>query len=177
MRILKLMPRIEKWLLSRRARRDEEAHSVASKIVADVRKRGDAALFAWTKKLDNLDLARDGVWISQKEIRSAERRVSSEFLGAIKRATKNVRIVAEKQIPRPWTFETEPGVRISQRVSPIESIGCYIPGGHFSSASGRSPESAAHKQSLPSHMAQSRFPASRKSSARATSTSRRPNNS
>jgi len=132
MRILKLMPRIEKWLLSRRARRDEEAHSVASKIVADVRKRGDAALFAWTKKLDNLDLARDGVWISQKEIRSAERRVSCEFLGAIKRATKNVRIVAEKQIPRPWTFETEPGVRISQRVSPIESIGCYIPGGHFS---------------------------------------------
>jgi len=40
--------------------------------------------------------------------------------------------VAEKQLPRPWTFETEPGVRISQRVSPIESIGCYIPGGLFS---------------------------------------------
>jgi histidinol dehydrogenase len=132
MRILKLTPRIEKQLLSRRARRDEEAHSVASEIVADVRKRGDAALFAWTKKLDHLDLARDGVWISKKEIRSAERRVSPEFLSAIKRAAKNVRSVAEKQIPRPWTFETEPGVKISQRVSPIESIGCYIPGGHFS---------------------------------------------
>jgi len=132
MRILKLTPRIEKRLLSRRAQRDAQAHSVASEIVADVRKRGDAALFAWTKKLDNLDLARDGVWISQKEIRSAERRVSSEFLDAIKRAAKNVRSVAEKQLPRPWTFETEPGVRISQRVSPIESIGCYIPGGLFS---------------------------------------------
>jgi histidinol dehydrogenase len=132
MRILKLTPRIEKWLLSRRAQRDEEAHSVASKIVADVRKRGDAALFAWTKKLDHSDLTRDGVWISQKEIRSAQRRVSSEFLSAVKRAAKNVRSVAEKQIPRPWTFETEPGVRISLRVSPIESIGCYIPGGHSS---------------------------------------------
>jgi histidinol dehydrogenase len=132
MRILKLTPRIEKRLLSRRAQRDEEAHSVATEIVADVRKRGDAALFAWTKKLDHLDLARDEVWISKKEIRSAERRVSSEFLSAIKRAAKNVRSVAEKQLPRPWTFETEPGVRISQRVSPIESIGCYIPGGHFS---------------------------------------------
>jgi histidinol dehydrogenase len=43
-----------------------------------------------------------------------------------------VRSVAEKQLPRPWSFESEPGVRISQRVSPIESIGCYIPGGHFS---------------------------------------------
>ena len=132
MRILKLTPRIEKSLLSRRAQRDEEAHSVASEIVSDVRKRGDAALFAWTKKLDHLDLARDGVWIPKKEIRAAERRVSSEFLSAIKRAAKNVRSVAEKQIPRPWTFETEPGVRISQLVSPIESIGCYIPGGHFS---------------------------------------------
>jgi histidinol dehydrogenase len=132
MRILKLTPRIEKRLLSRRAQRDEEAHSVATEIVADVRKRGDAALFAWTKKLDHLDLAREEVWISKKEIRSAERRVSSEFLSAIKRAAKNVRSVAEKQLPRPWTFETEPGVRISQRVSPIESIGCYIPGGHFS---------------------------------------------
>jgi len=132
MRILKLTPRIEKWLLSRRAQRDDEAHSVASEIVADVRKRGDSALFAWTKKLDHLNLARDGVWISRKEIRSAERRVSSEFLSAIKRAAKNVRCVAEKQIPRPWTFETEPGVRITQRVSPIESIGCYIPGGRFS---------------------------------------------
>jgi histidinol dehydrogenase len=132
MRILKLTPRIEKRLLSRRAQRDEEAHSVASEIVADVRKRGDAALFAWTKKLDNLDLARDAVWISRKEIRSAERRVSSDFLSAIKRAAKNVRSVAEKQIPRSWTFETEPGVKISQRASPIESIGCYIPGGHFS---------------------------------------------
>jgi histidinol dehydrogenase len=132
MRILKLTPRIEKRLLSRRAQRDEEAHSVASGIVADVRKRGDAALFAWAKKLDHVDLARDGVWISKKEMRFAERHVSSEFLSAIRRAAKNVRRVAERQLPRPWTLETEPGVKISQRVSPIESIGCYIPGGHFS---------------------------------------------
>ena len=52
MRILKLTPRIEKSLLARRAHQDIEAQRVASEIVADVRKRGDAALFAWTKKLD-----------------------------------------------------------------------------------------------------------------------------
>jgi histidinol dehydrogenase len=132
MRILKLTPRIEKRLLLRRAQRDVGAHSVAAEIVADVRKRGDAALFAWTKKLDHVDLARDGVWIPKKEIRAAERRVSAEFLSATKKAARNVRRVAEKQLPRAWTFETEPGVRISQRVSPLESIGCYIPGGHFS---------------------------------------------
>ena len=132
MRIVKLTPRIENWLLARRARQDDEAHSVAEEIVADVRKRSDAALFAWTKKLDHFNLARKGVWISKKEIHSAQRTVSPEFLNAIKRAAKNVRRVAEKQLPRPWSFESEPGVRISQRVSPIETIGCYIPGGHFS---------------------------------------------
>jgi histidinol dehydrogenase len=132
MRILRLTPRIEKWLLARRARQDAKAQSIAARIVADVRKRGNAALFVWTKKLDHIDLAREGVWISKKEIRSAERHVSSAFLKAIKRAATNVRRVAEKQLPHPWSFESEPGVRISQRVSPIESIGCYIPGGHFS---------------------------------------------
>jgi len=132
MRIVKLTPRTEKWLLARRAQRDDEAHSVAAAIVADVRKRGDSALFDWTKKLDELDLAQAGVWISQKEIRAAKAQVSSDFLKAIQIAAKNVRRVAEKQLPRPWTIETEPGVKINQRVSPIESVGCYIPGGRFS---------------------------------------------
>jgi histidinol dehydrogenase len=132
MRIVRLTPRIEKWLLARRAQRDDEAHAVASEIVADVRNRSDSALFAWTKKLDHLDLARDGVWIPQKEIRSAGKHVSSDFLNAIKRAAKNVRSIAEKQLPRPWTIEVEPGIKIAQRVSPIESIGCYVPGGQFS---------------------------------------------
>src|SRR5206468_9129233 len=55
-----------------------------------------------------------------------------DFLKSVQRAAKNVRLVAERQLPRPWTVETEPGVKISQRVSPIESIGCYVPGGRFS---------------------------------------------
>ena len=132
MRILKLTPRTEKWLLARRAQRDDEAQSIAAEIVADVRKRGDSALFAWAKKLDGLDLSRGGVWISKEEIRSAKAQVSPDFLKAVHKAAKNVRHVAERQLPRPWTIETEPGVKISQRVSPIESIGCYIPGGRFS---------------------------------------------
>src|SRR5260370_25825603 len=132
MRNVKLTPGMGKWLLEGRAKGDQEAHAVASEIVADVRKRGDSALFAWTKKLDHLDLAHDGVWIPQREIRSAGKRVSSDFLNAMKRAVKNVRSVAEKQLPRPWTVEVEPGIQIGQRVSPIESIGCYVPGGQFS---------------------------------------------
>ena len=132
MRILKLNPRTEKQLLSRRAQTDHEAQTVAAKIVADVRQRGDAALFAWAKKLDGMDLARTGVWVSQREIRTAEKHVSPEFVKAVKRAAENVRIVAERQLPRGWSAETTPGVKIQQIVRPIEIIGCYIPGGRFS---------------------------------------------
>ncbi len=51
------------------------------------------------------------------------------FLDAVKHAAKNVRAVAEKQLPRPWSLAVEPGVTIRQSVSPIDTIGCYIPGG------------------------------------------------
>ncbi len=58
--------------------------------------------------------------------------MSPDFLRAIRQAARNIRRVAEKQLPRPWSLEVEPGVRIQQRVLPIESIGCYVPGGQAS---------------------------------------------
>jgi len=132
MRILKLTPRLEKQILSRRAQSDDEAQRTAAEIVSDVRRRGDAALLAWTKKLDDPETRLDNLWIPQTEIRAAERRVSSEFLRAVRQAARNLQRVAEQQLPKPWSIEVQPGVAISQRISPIESIGCYIPGGNAS---------------------------------------------
>jgi len=132
MRILKLTPGVEKKLLAARVSHDQEAQTVAAQIVADVRQRGDSALLAWARKLDDADLGTKNLWISQKEIRSAERNVSPDFLHAIRQAARNIRRVAEKQIPRPWSLEVQAGVRIIQRVLPIESIGAYIPGGNAS---------------------------------------------
>jgi histidinol dehydrogenase len=132
MRILRLSPKTEEWLLARRSEQDAEGHAVAAEIVQDVRKHGDRAVFAYTKKFDQTDLAKTGVWIEEKEIRTARKVTSVKFLRAIERAAKNVRRVAEKQLPRPWTVETTPGVKIHQVVRPIEAIGCYIPGGRFS---------------------------------------------
>lgn len=131
MRILKLTPAVEKNLLRARLERDQDAERIAARIIADVRKRGDDALFAYTKQFDSIDLRREGVWVTPREMRAARSRVSSRFIRAIRQAARNIRRVAEKQLPRAWTMEVEPGVEISQRVSPIESIGCYIPGGHF----------------------------------------------
>jgi histidinol dehydrogenase len=131
MRILKLTPAMEKSLLRARHERDLEAERVAARIIADVRKRGDAAVFAYTKKFDRINLHRSDVWISQNEITGARKQVSAEFLRAIRHAERNIGRVAEKQLPHPWSLQVEPGVTVSQLVRPIDSIGCYIPGGRF----------------------------------------------
>ena len=131
MRILKLTPAVEQRLLAARHEHDREAERIAANIIADVRKRGDIALAAWVKKLDGMDLHRRGVWVSRREINAAEKEVSRDFLRAVRHAAKNIRRVAEKQLPRAWSLNVEPGVTICQLVRPIEAIGCYIPGGRF----------------------------------------------
>jgi histidinol dehydrogenase len=119
-------------LLAKRVAHDGEAQRVAAGIVADVQRRGDPAVLAWTKKFDDAAVRSKDFWISQKEVREAQHCVGAEFLRAIRQAARNIRRVAERQLPQPWSLAVEPGVRISQRVTPIESVGCYIPGGHFS---------------------------------------------
>ncbi|HYL09875.1 MAG TPA: histidinol dehydrogenase [Candidatus Acidoferrales bacterium] len=131
MKILRLTKVIQEKLLAAH-RPDQAAERVAARIVNDVRRRGDAALFAWTKRLDGYGVDRNSVWIRQAEFDAAVRGVSREFLEAMKRAARNIRAVARKQKPQEWRLETTLGVRVSQRVSPIETIGCYIPGGRFS---------------------------------------------
>jgi histidinol dehydrogenase len=129
MQISRLTGTVEKRLLAARERRDVQAEKVAARIIADVRRRGDAALRSWTKKLDGINLTRPGMWVSQTEIDEAQQSASIDFLRAMKHAIANVRKVAEKQLPRKWSMEVEPGVSIGQIVMPIETIGCYIPGG------------------------------------------------
>jgi histidinol dehydrogenase len=129
MRIVKLTAAVERQLLKARQTRDAEALRVAARIVGDVQRRGDAALFAWTKKLDGVDLRRERVWISRREMTAAAKSVSAEFLRAVRHAARNVRRVAERQMPHRWTMEVEPGVSVGQMVRPIETVGCYIPGG------------------------------------------------
>jgi histidinol dehydrogenase len=131
MRILNLTPKVERRLLRARQERDAEADRVAAEIVADIRKRGDAGLFVWAKKLDSIDLRRKGLWISPKEMGAARKQASPEFLGALRHAARNVRRVAEKQLPQPWALQVERGVHVAQIVRPIDTIGCYIPGGQF----------------------------------------------
>jgi histidinol dehydrogenase len=132
MRILRLTRTTqEKWLAARHAR-DRAAERIARRIVEDVQRRGDDALFFWTCRFDGLALDSKNVWISRRELREARRHVSREFFRAVDHAARNIRKVAHRQKPQEWTIQVEPGVSVGQRVRPIETVGCYIPGGRFS---------------------------------------------
>lgn len=111
---------------------DAAAERIAARILADVRKNGDSALFRWALRLDGLRLTRNSLWISKSEIRKASRNVPRDLVRAIEHAARNIRRVAEEQRPSSWTITVEPGVRVGQRVTPLGTIGCYIPGGRFS---------------------------------------------
>jgi histidinol dehydrogenase len=132
MRIVKLTDAVATKFLAQRNTRDAAAEHAAARILADVRRNGDAALFRWALRLDGIRLTRQSLWISRAEIRAASRDVTKELRGAIEHAARNIRRVAEEQRPRSWTITVEPGVRVGQRVTPLETIGCYIPGGRFS---------------------------------------------
>jgi len=131
MRILKLTPKTEAALLKLRQTHDREAYRIASRIIADVQKRGGHALLAWSAKLDGDDVRKKGLWISKQEMANAKRRVDRRFLRAVEHAATNVRRVAEQQLPKDWSLRVENGVTIRQLVRPLDSIGCYIPGGRF----------------------------------------------
>ena len=131
MRIVKLTKKVGHALLRGRRERDEKVHRVAARIIRDVRKHGDAAIREWTKKFDCVDL-RASMWVSSRVIERAANNIAKEMRVAMEHAARNIRAVAERQLPRGWTLEVEPGVKINQVVRPIEAIGCYVPGGRFS---------------------------------------------
>jgi histidinol dehydrogenase len=132
MRILPLTSATEEKVLASRRASGREAERIASRIVADVRRRGDAALFSWTKRFDRVALNSRNVWVSRAELAKARKSISKDFLAAIDHAARNIRAVARRQKPQEWTIEVEPGVRAGQRVRAIDSVGCYLPGGRFS---------------------------------------------
>jgi histidinol dehydrogenase len=132
MRILELTDRVAERLLAGRSSVDRAAERVALRIVRDVRRRGDAALLAWSRRLDDADYASARqIWVTARAFHAARRVVDPALLRAIEHAARSIRRVAEQQKPRSWSLEVEPGVRVGQIVRPLGTVGCYVPGGRF----------------------------------------------
>ena len=97
------------------------------KILGKVRKEGDKALLSYTKKFDSLAL-NIPLLISEEETKAAWRQLDPTLQQALQAAAKNIRTFAQRQLPKSWQ-STSAGLTTGQQVRPIESVGCYVPGG------------------------------------------------
>ena len=115
-------------LLSPRRVRDAETDRRVAEIVADVRAHGDEALLRYARTFDGLDGAAE---ISRQEMLAAARTVPAPVRKALHSAAKNIRAVAQRQVPRGWKTRVGRGVAVEQRIVPLDRVGCYVPGGRY----------------------------------------------
>ncbi|MGZ7103498.1 MAG: histidinol dehydrogenase, partial [Candidatus Angelobacter sp.] len=101
-----------------------------SQIVADVRKNGDRALRRYAEQLDGLK-SKQPLRVADAELEQAWSTVSEEFKQALKTAAGNIRQYCEWQKPQPWRKALAPGMNVGQVVRPLQSAGCYVPGGRY----------------------------------------------
>ena len=95
-------------------------------IIADVRARGDEALFEYTARFDKAQLT--ALEVSNQEIDEAFEAVEPEFLDILREAATNIRLFHEKQVRNSFVINRD-GVVMGQKVTPIERVGLYVPGG------------------------------------------------
>ena len=103
---------------------------IARRIIIDVKKDGDKALFEYTLKLDSVKLTNDTLKISDNEIRDAYLKVTEKQISAINFAKRKIERFEKSVINniKPQSIQ-ENGVKINQRIIPVEQVGCYVPGG------------------------------------------------
>jgi histidinol dehydrogenase len=115
-------------LLDRRVRRDPAVERAVAAIIARVRRDGDAAVLAYARRFDGLS---GPIEVSAAEMRAAAGRVGRDVRRAIRTAAAQVRRVSGRQRPRPWSMSPAPGVHVTQRITPLDRVGCYVPGGRY----------------------------------------------
>ena len=97
-------------------------------IVSAVRTRGDRALVDFARRFDGVT---GPIELSPAEIHAGAEDCPKAVRTAIKKAARHIRAVARAQVPLSWTRQVAPGVKVSQRVVPLERVGCYVPGGRY----------------------------------------------
>ncbi|MBR5424310.1 MAG: histidinol dehydrogenase [Clostridia bacterium] len=102
------------------------ADTVAA-IIADVRARGDEALFEYTKRFDGASLT--SLAVTKEETDGAMASVAPEFIGVLERAAANIRKFHSRQVRNSFLISDTPGVVIGQKVIPVDRAGLYVPGG------------------------------------------------
>jgi histidinol dehydrogenase len=107
-----------------------EVEPVVRRVVNDVRRHGERALRRYATRWDGLGKG-EPIRVPETELHEAWQKTSAELQDAIAQAAGNIRRYCEWQTPQEWRREIHPGVCVGQLVRPLESVGCYVPGGRY----------------------------------------------
>src|SRR5215471_19112307 len=98
-------------------------------IVAEIRQRGDEALCDYTRKFDDHHLTPATIRVSEAELKELASGADDELVEILKRSARHVREFHEQEKTESWEYYAGDGVRLGMRISPLDSVGVYIPGG------------------------------------------------
>ncbi len=133
MRIVKLTSETKKNLLDDLLKRSPNNYTeyadTVQEIVDNVKENGNKALFEYTKKFDKADINEGNIRVTKEEIEEAYKQVDEHLLEVIRKALVNIRTYHEKQKQYSWFDTTENGTMLGQKVTAMNSVGVYVPGG------------------------------------------------
>ncbi|MCR5629226.1 histidinol dehydrogenase [Eubacterium sp.] len=134
MRIIKLDEQSKKNILSDLLKRSpnnyDSYQASVDEILANVKANGDKAVFEYTAKFDGATLTADTLRVTEEEIAKAYDEIEDkELVTIIRKAIANIKDHHEKQLKQSWFSSREDGVMLGQKITPLERVGVYVPGG------------------------------------------------
>lgn len=116
-------------LLKRSPNNYGKFEAAVADILANVKEKGDEALFSYTKEFDKVEVTPETIRVTEAEIEEAYKAVDVSLLEVIRKALVNIRSYHEKQRQNSWFTSTENGTMLGQKVTPLNRVGVYVPGG------------------------------------------------
>lgn len=116
-------------LLKRSPNNYGKFEAAVADILANVKEKGDEALFSYTKEFDKVEVTPETIRVTEEEIEEAYKAVDASLLEVIRKALLNIRSYHEKQRQNSWFTSTENGTMLGQKVTPLNRVGVYVPGG------------------------------------------------
>ena len=115
-------------VMERSQLQNDDIAARVKEIVARVRQEGDAALFDYTRRFDQAEITADTVQVTREEIDAAYAAASPEWLAAMREAARRITAFHEKQKQNTW-IDFQPGIALGQKITPLQRVGVYVPGG------------------------------------------------
>ena len=106
---------------------EADVAAIVADIIADVKENGDTAVKAYCAKFDKAELI--SLEVTPEEIQAAISQVEPEFLDILREAAENIRSFHSRQIRNSFVIADKPGIVLGQKITPIEKVGVYVPGG------------------------------------------------